>query len=344
MNRIKIIISVLISTIIVSCSTELEINADWEDIPVVFCVLDPSQEFQYVTVNKTFLGNVPASQMAQESDSLFYDNVKVFLYEYAGNNLFQPINTIEFTEVDTINKEDGYFASDKNIVYITDYQLNNNNHYELEVIIDDGRRIVKSDVIGLISNTTIQFPSIHLPFINLANYGATTKYAFLPGINAKVAQMTIHFNYLDVNTITKDTVFHTIEWRQPAFVSSDVTTNILVDRNIEIRSFYNLLVQRIPPLPENTIRYVKMPNSLEYRVASANQDYRTYMEITAPSHGIVQEKPSFSNLENAIGLFAARYNTSLNKRLGAVTLDSLYRGIYTNHLGFQDRHSQYYYQ
>ncbi len=342
LNRIKIIISVLISVIISSCSTELDINAEWDDIPVIFCVLDHSRDFQYVKVNKTFLGNAPASEMAQESDSLFFDNVKVFLYEYAGNNLFQPINKIEFVEVDTIDKEEGYFANDKNMIYVSDYKLNKDNYYELEVRIDDDRKIVKSDATGLISDARIHFPHVHLPFINLANYGATTRYIFHPGVNAKVSQMTIFFNYIDVNTITKDTIFNTIEWKQPNVVIQNVSDNSSIERNIEIRGFYNILATRIPPLPENTIRYVKMPNSLEYRVSSADQNYRTYMEITAPSHGIVQEKPSYSNLENAIGLFAARYNTKISKKLGVVTLDSISRGIYTKDMGFQERHSQYY--
>ena len=82
MNYNKILILFLISVFTLSaCSTDVDVNGDAVDIPIVYCVLDQSSEFQYVKVNKTFIGPVPASQMAQVSDSLFYENVVVKLHE-----------------------------------------------------------------------------------------------------------------------------------------------------------------------------------------------------------------------------------------------------------------------
>ncbi len=338
MNRINIIIIVLIFALFTfSCSTELDINDEWSDIPVIFCILDQSQEYQYIKVNKTFLGEKPASEMAQHSDSLYYENVKVILYEYDGNN---TISAIEFTEVDTIPKESGYFANDKNIIYITDYQLNENYKYQLEVTIDDGRKVISSDIIELISGAAITRPHPQILTISVHRYDAPFTYAYNPGYNTKVSQMNLYFNYIEV--LNEDTAYHTIKWPQSLNVRSDDSDNNTIEGSFEIKGFYSQLANNIPEADENLKRYAKMPDSFEFRLSIANRDYSTYMEISAPSHGIIQEKPSFSNIDDAIGLFAAKYNTNKIIKLDGNTLDSISRGIYTKHLGFQSRHSEYY--
>ncbi len=66
------------------------------------------------------------------------------------------------------------------------------------------------------------------------------------------------------------------------------------------------------------------------------------MDVTSPSSGIVQEKPSFTNLIGGYGLFASRFNTTVTKPLGGRTLDSISNGIYTQNLGFVGRYDNYY--
>ncbi len=325
-----------------SCSTELDINAEWEDIPVVFCVLDQSMPYQYVKVNKTFLGDKPASVMAQYSDSLYYENVQVRLHEFDGPaHNPSKIRTIEFQEVDTIPKEPGYFASDRNVVFISDVELNESYKYQLEVIIDNGRKNIKSDVTNLISGAFISVPGPALQILFLSNYNASPEYKYYTGTSSKVFQMTLRFNYIEVvdDNIILDTF---VVWPQTIYVRPGVTDDEEVSNKYDVRAFYQELVNNIQAPDENVKRFVKMPNSIEFNLAMANEDYRTYMELSAPSHGIIQEKPSFTNLSDGYGLFAAKYNTSKVLKLGISTLDSIHRGIYTHHLGFGSPFSQYY--
>ena len=39
-----------------SCESDLDINSKWEEVTVVFGLLDQSQEKQYIRINKAFLG------------------------------------------------------------------------------------------------------------------------------------------------------------------------------------------------------------------------------------------------------------------------------------------------
>ena len=63
----------LFSVAFSSCETDFNVNADWEEVTVVFGLLDQSQDRQYIRINKAFLGNESAYVMASVSDSLNYN-------------------------------------------------------------------------------------------------------------------------------------------------------------------------------------------------------------------------------------------------------------------------------
>ena len=72
MKRIYLILSIF-SILFISCETEVNVNAPWEEVVVVFGLLDQGQELQFVKVNKAFLGDDAAPDMAQRPDSFnFY--------------------------------------------------------------------------------------------------------------------------------------------------------------------------------------------------------------------------------------------------------------------------------
>lgn len=337
MNYISLIFLALISIFISSCSTDVEVNGEWNDIPIVYCVLDHSSEFQYVKVNKSFLGPLPASVMAQVSDSLFYESVSVVINEHKNGYIS---NSWVFDAVDTIPKEDGYFASDKNTIWVKKMNMDVDATYELVVSINNGEHTVKAET-KLIDGVIITSPSSSMPVVEIYNYNGNGLYEYYNGTNGKVFQMSIVFNYLEIiNGDTAD-VCKSIVWNQgKEYKTTDAATE--VTGKYSMLAFYNLLSASIKPAGDSIKRLVKMPNSIEFNLVTADENYVTYMEVTAPSNGLVQEKPSFTNLDGGYGLFASRFNTSIIKPLGGRTLDSLNRGIYTKNLGFADRYDPYY--
>jgi hypothetical protein len=338
MNYIKILIILLISVFTFSaCSTDVDVNGEYADIPIVYCVLDQSAEYQYVKVNKTFLGPVPASQMAQVSDSLFYENVQVKLLEFKNN--YNTRSWI-FSPVDTIQKPDGYFADDRNTIWVGNPNLDVEAEYMVEVSINNGQHVVTGET-SLIDGVRIIIPSTYVPYVDLFNYSGELPYSYNNGVNGKIFQMTVSFNYLEI--IDDDTTDQaiTIYWPQAKEYRQTESTAEVKGR-VSVTAFYNLLLANIPPAGENVTRLVKMPNSIVFSLVAADENYSTYMDVTSPSQGIVQEKPTFTNLNGGYGLFASRYNTSITKPLGGRTLDSISRGIYTKDLGFQGRYDLYY--
>ncbi len=338
MNYITLILLFIISFFTFNaCSTDVNVNGEYKEIPIVYCVLDQSQEYQYVKVNKTFLGPVPASQMAQVSDSLFFENVTVKLHEIINNNI---TNTYTFTKCDTINKDEGFFANDKNIIYIGNPDLKREATYKIEININNGAHIVEAET-KLIDGVNITVPNIYSNFVDMYYYDKDFQYRFNNGKNGKIFQMTMNFNYLEV--IDGDTIekTKTIPWPQNKIYRTSPAPSE-VSGKFSIVSFYNLLANNIEPDPANVVRLVKMPNSIVFNLVAVDENYATYMDITAPSSGIVQEKPSYTNLIGAYGLFASRFKISTPKTFGGRTLDSISRGIYTKQLGFANRYDNYY--
>ena len=61
-----------------ACSTEVNLEAEWKDIPIVYGFLNIQDTAHYVRVQKAFLEpGGDALEIAQNSDSIYYDEVTV---------------------------------------------------------------------------------------------------------------------------------------------------------------------------------------------------------------------------------------------------------------------------
>ncbi len=61
-----------VSVFFVACETDFELNASWKEVTVVYGLLDQSQQQQYIKINKAYLGEGDALQMASVTDSSHY--------------------------------------------------------------------------------------------------------------------------------------------------------------------------------------------------------------------------------------------------------------------------------
>ena len=66
-----------------SCETDFPINAEYQEVPVVYGLLDQSETIQYVRVNKGFLHEGDIQEAVAEQDNLYYnlDSIEVWIYK-----------------------------------------------------------------------------------------------------------------------------------------------------------------------------------------------------------------------------------------------------------------------
>ena len=316
----------LIIVLITSCETDFDVNAEWEEITVVFGLLDQSQEKQYIRINKVFLGEESVNVMASFSDSLNYDpqNLEVKIQRVSDDNtvLGERILT------DTIMyKEDGMFATENNIIYVfdTDYFLQEDKNYILTVTNLKSGKIITSKtnlIHGLNLMSSFENPSYKMGFYSQSGDFSSVTVQWTHSKNAAIYQMSLKIHYSEysptetvVDSITK--VFPIVNYSG----SSDMKQTISGE---EIFSF----IANSVPMDNNVTRKI---NSVDVLFSVGSSTLNTYINLNEPPTGIVQERPVYTNIEGGIGLFSCRYNkgqkgillTSTTKQAIAEQLDSL---------------------
>ena len=71
-----------------SCNNTLKVNAPYTEIPTIYAVLNPQEAIQMIRVNKVFLGEGNANEMAQVADSINYQagDLAVTLERFVNGN------------------------------------------------------------------------------------------------------------------------------------------------------------------------------------------------------------------------------------------------------------------
>jgi len=95
-----ILFSIILFGGVQSCSTDVDINAPWKDITVVYGLLNQNDNIHYIKVNKAFLGDASAYEMAAISDSVNYQDI----IEAARQARKSGFDTIRF-RIDLIDRE-----------------------------------------------------------------------------------------------------------------------------------------------------------------------------------------------------------------------------------------------
>ena len=82
-----------------SCETDFDVNAEWDDVTIVYGLLDPNNEIQLIKINKAYLGAGDAIQMASVSDSLNYTpsdlDVKLYRIKSLGFGQYDTLSSVE---------------------------------------------------------------------------------------------------------------------------------------------------------------------------------------------------------------------------------------------------------
>lgn len=327
----KILFAFLLSCCIYGCSTDFDINAGWEDITVVYCLLNQNDSVHYVKINKAFLGDGNALTMASNPDSCTYGNdLEVSMEEWI-NNVQTQIWYLDTTTI--YNKETGIFYNPEQVVYrfygFLD-TLDQNTKYKLNIKNKKTGKLIYSQT-PLVHTFSIIKPSAG----QTAVFHSTNVYPvkWYSGVNGKLYQVLIRFNYWEKNITSGDSTKLSIDWILGSFNSVGIQGNEEMTTSYSGDAFFRYLSDQIPNTP-NVIRHLAVPN-VEFIFTVAADEFYTYMEVNKPTSGIVQEKPEYTNISNGIGIFSSRYEIDVKLPMHPTSIDSLYNGHYTKYLNFQ---------
>ena len=311
----------------ISCDNSLDINADYDVQNVVYGLLDKDQDTQWVRLHRTYLGEDGILAGATHSDSLYFDTATIYLSEL--NDAGNVIGTYEMFRKDTNLLDQGVFTTENYRLYWTDAQLNANSEYRLKGFIPGNNNF--ESVTPLVGNVDITKPK-GFQKITFGIGGAEFKWEAAE--NARMYQGYVHFRYKEApRSNPADSVIKTLTYALPVRTGSNLNGNGTFTTELTYESYYRFLRNNIGTTSDKS----RVFKGIDVEVWAAADDYATYINVSQPSQGIVQEKPLFTNIDGGIGLFSSRARGFKdNVALSTSSLDSLWRGMHTCDMGWLD--------
>ena len=299
-----------------SCETEFDVHAEWEEVLVVYGLIDPVEDAQYIRINKAYLGDGDAIEMAS-TDSINIDpsDFRVVIKKEKLNsfNEWEILDSLPL--IDTImNKEEGLFYSAQNIIYYVEdnsfFDVSNYDDRRFSIYVTNNRTDVSVDSYTKLVQP-IQFDlnqSYQLGLYN-ANEFQLGDIKWIKPKNAYVYELELVLKYTESYNGSLDTI--SIGWKSSVVDKNKIT--------VDGEKYFNFLENEIQKNSLVQRNYI----GFEAIITAGSEDLYTYISINTPSSSIVQERPTFTNINNGIGIFSSRTSTKRSIILTSQTIDYL---------------------
>ncbi|MFH0759989.1 MAG: hypothetical protein V2A67_00625 [Bacteroidota bacterium] len=309
-----------------SCSTDIDINADNLETPIVYCILNTSDSVQYVRLQKTYLIDQAALEYPPHPDSMVFPGEIVVTMERLQNDVV--LETYRFLPTTEITKDSGFFPTEKHVLYKANAVIKANSKYRLYIYLGSKEKVVYAQTSSLGKLTVVDPMNLPVRLISLYN-GCNYTCRWEPVEDAGLYQVVVKFRYSETrNGIT--TSKH-INWSQDYITPG--TSEEYLSKDISGARLAHILDENL--MSEAGI--VRTVEGVDFQVMTGAIELKYYMESTAPTEGALMEKPVYTNIINGLGVFSTISEVDVNGLfLSGVSIDSIAYGQYTRDLGFLD--------
>ena len=327
MKRIKtaFLLLVMMSVVVFySCSTDVDIYTEGEETTIVYGYLDVDADTNYLKITKSFTGN--ALEIAPDYSASNYDyKLDVRLI---GRFADMP-NVVSTAILDTVSvykpyDHDGIFYSGRNqLMYYTTRKLKENENYELEIVLKDGKKMTSR--VKTISGSMITKPFNSILFES----NSTNQIQWRPNDFNELAayyEVVGYFHYKQLNDIGADTVDYTVRWYMGSGSGEELwnSHDMRLFVNYTPANFYSQLKADdnfINNSPDFVQRFV---DCFEIVITATGEELYNYILIQN-SGSAIQDTPEYTNIENGMGIFSSRSVCSKKVKVNDITINTLIR-------------------
>lgn len=350
-----ILFTAAVAVMFYSCKDKLELNAPYKEIPSIYAVLNPQNSLQIIRVNKVFLGEGDANQMAQIADSVNYPEgeLEITLTRKDEFGATAPASKdgkmlIQFRD-SVVQTANGAFAKTQR-VYVSSDRLLTRGKYTLTVKNKKTGNVFTAQATALDSvNGQQPFLPIGAPYYPYApvgppndnsaqfiNYrtGGAVQYIPDEAKYGKFYNLTIRMHFYD-SLFDGGKTWRYVDYQ---FANKSVKDALVQNAFTYMRNdfkaddFFSAIGIGLGKagLSASGIVGRKMER-VEYIISTTGQDYMDYMQYVSPSLSISQTKPLYSNFDGqkALGLFAFRTRCSVSKQLANDFISEFARNRFT---------------
>ena len=319
-----------------ACSTDVELYADYKDIPVIYGLLDPSVDTNFVRINRAFSSSndhpINATEVALIEDSCNYPGkLKAYLLELqkSGNEYISTGRAPIYLDTITIHdKDSGVFYSPRQKVYYTTETLKENTvnkRYKYRLEIFKGNDTITSET-GLVGGEEFKILTSQAMFM-LSDNSSSGKISFKPADNAVFYDVKMVFNYQEKHG-------DKLENKQVKWDFGAQSIDVLPYESgayyitYEKNSLFNLLEDAIggdtvfDPEHPNVERYFD-ERAIDIMIAAGGEELYNYIRVNSVT-SYSQAVPDYTNIDGGYGVFSSRVNRSKSVLLSTQAQFDLY--------------------
>jgi hypothetical protein len=318
------------TAVISSCKNEVNLSAPYKVVTVVYGLLNQKDSAQFIRVQKAYLTNGNALIYAQIADSIYFKPSDLIVRLARLNTAGTPVDSVTLTVWNGAPKDSGLFASNGHYVFTTPWPLVEEASYQLRIYnLKSGELITARTPLTYYKDEFFKTPGAGtVNFNNPLGTGYTMR--FYRVNNGVLYQPIIVFHFTRVNLTTGESRADSVTWTLGVMQNYDLAKDLL-DYNLPQNSFYRFIASQFQPDPNEK----RVIGWLTFKCWTGTLDLDTYIEVNRPSIGLIQEKPLYTNLTNAYGIFAARtWFVKTFVPLSEASKDTLIMGTYTKNLNF----------
>ena len=321
----------LILALFVSCTEEVEVNAFGPPVNVVYCLLDPGQDMQYVRIARSYHGSENSPGTTPSADSITWsEKFTVYIEELDENNLISEIH--HFSPSVNIIKDTGLFSREGLDLYKAQFRPEPLKTYNLYVYFENDRLITSG-------STTIPGPiKIIDPMpvrgrkINLQS-GSSFTVRWEPAELASVYQTFFRVFYREEPG--SDIGLKNIKLKSA--VTLDISNPNMIERSISGNNFILECIEQV----DSTLSVTREIVNVSFEMFMGGEELGFYYYSQTGRNNLSSSVNEYTNLTNGIGVFSSinRFEIS-NLELSNTTLDELAYSDKTRHLGFLDHYGK----
>lgn len=322
-----------------ACTTDVDLYADYKDIPVVYGLLNATEDTNYVRINRAFSGSndhhINANEVALIADSCNYPGkLRAYIVEYKQGygNSYQPTGDTLMLDTTTIrNKEEGIFYSPNQKVYFTTDKgkfANNNPHskYLYKLMVHKGNDTITAKT-GLVGGEDFKITTYSLHFRSAPSVNSS-KIMFVPAENAVFYDLEFVFTYHESHN-GGPMVDKQVRYSCGTKSIDDMSTEngqyfFTYGENI----LFGLLKEAIGA---DTVYDINHPNversfdikPFQIKLSAGADELYNYIQVNSQS-GFTQAVPDYTNVSGGYGVFSSRINLIQEAGISAGAQKDLY--------------------
>lgn len=333
MNKVGLITGVFLAYTLISCDQEIDLTADWENIPIVYGLINQGDTAHYIRVEKAFQdqdGN--AFLAALEPDSIYYSEATVRLLNLTKGNEATLVKVDGTTE--GYPRDSGDFAQFPNFLYKvrnSDFSMEGGD--EIRFLLERGENlpevsaecVILDEIIpqgGLTPGSKIDFPE-----------DRDVTFRWRAGDEARIFDLCLVIHYDEKLAGDPEVKSYQLEFPMAKRVKrQDASPTILA--KVYGLEFYKFLAENIGVRPDAT----RLLTGMDLVITGGGEAVEQYISIALANTGITsaQDIPTYSNLSEGRGIFSSIVRTTVpDLQLSDASDNYLLNSELTQDLNFQ---------